>query len=220
MSRLMKADGLKGSEPPKTALYDDSGGRRASSSGPRPGRFWESEIPSAAEPDQIWPDQLWVADITYVPTDAGYLYLSVVLDAFSRRVVGWAMADPLRTELVLDALDMASKQQSPEKTIHHSDQDERVRQALSTPRSPSASVERTQTCARRWGRLGTATIARFVRASPDSCRDASSLSAPRLRPDRRPALEFSTSSKGGIIRTDCTQPLTISRRCAAKRSTT
>ena len=44
------------------------------------------------------PDRLWVADITYVPTAAGFLYLAVVLDVFSRRVVGWAMADHLRTE--------------------------------------------------------------------------------------------------------------------------
>jgi putative transposase len=68
------------------------------------------------------PDELWVADITYVPTQSGYLYLAVVLDAFSRRVVGWAMADHLRTELVLDALDMASKQRDPDETVHHSDQ--------------------------------------------------------------------------------------------------
>ena len=57
-----------------------------------------------------------------MPTDAGYLYLSVVLDAFSRRVVGWAMADHLRTGVVLDALDMASGQRDPEETVHHSDQ--------------------------------------------------------------------------------------------------
>ena len=49
------------------------------------------------------PDRLWVADISYVPTLAGFLYLAVVLDAFSRRIVGWAMASHLRTELVLDA---------------------------------------------------------------------------------------------------------------------
>ena len=53
------------------------------------------------------PDQLWVADITYVPTWSGFLYLAVVLDVYSRRIVGWAMANHLRTELVLDALDMA-----------------------------------------------------------------------------------------------------------------
>jgi putative transposase len=65
---------------------------------------------------------LWVADITYVSTWAGFLYLAVVLDAFSRRVVGWAMANHLRTQLVLDALDMALWQRRPEVVIHHSDQ--------------------------------------------------------------------------------------------------
>ena len=68
------------------------------------------------------PDQLWVADITYVPTWAGFLYLAVVLDAWSRRVVGWAMATHLRTELVLDALNMAVSQRRPTNVIHHSDQ--------------------------------------------------------------------------------------------------
>jgi putative transposase len=68
------------------------------------------------------PDRLWVADITYVPTWAGFLYLAVVLDAFSRRVVGWAMANHLRTSLVLDALEMAIGQRRPADVIHHSDQ--------------------------------------------------------------------------------------------------
>jgi putative transposase len=68
------------------------------------------------------PNKLWVADITYVPTWSGFLYVAIVLDAFSRRVVGWAMANHLRTELVLDALDMAVKQRRPSDVIHHSDQ--------------------------------------------------------------------------------------------------
>jgi putative transposase len=68
------------------------------------------------------PNQLWVADITYIPTWAGFLYLAVVLDAWSRRVVGWAMATHLRTELVLDALNMAVTQRRPTRVIHHSDQ--------------------------------------------------------------------------------------------------
>lgn len=67
-------------------------------------------------------NQLWVADITFVPTAAGFLYLAVVLDAFSRRIVGWAMANHLRTELVLDALEMAIGQRQPTDVIHHSDQ--------------------------------------------------------------------------------------------------
>ena len=68
------------------------------------------------------PDQLWVADITYIPTWAGFLYLAVVLDAFSRRIVGWAMETHLRTELVLDALNMALWRRRPSAVIHHSDQ--------------------------------------------------------------------------------------------------
>jgi len=68
------------------------------------------------------PNQLWVADITYVPTWAGFLYLAVVLDVFSRRIVGWAMASHLRTELVLEALNMAVGQRKPAAVIHHSDQ--------------------------------------------------------------------------------------------------
>ncbi len=67
-------------------------------------------------------DQLWVADITYIPTWAGFLYLAVVVDAWSRRVVGWSMASHLRTELVLAALNMALEQRQPEGVIHHSDQ--------------------------------------------------------------------------------------------------
>jgi putative transposase len=68
------------------------------------------------------PNRLWVADITYLPTWQGLLYLAVVLEVFSRRVVGWAMAEHLRTELVLDALDMAVWNRRPAPgLVHHSD---------------------------------------------------------------------------------------------------
>jgi transposase InsO family protein len=68
------------------------------------------------------PNQLWVADVTYVPTQTGTLYLAVVLDVWSRRIVGWAMATHLRTALVQAALDMAVAQRRPLGVIHHSDQ--------------------------------------------------------------------------------------------------
>jgi putative transposase len=68
------------------------------------------------------PNRLWVADITYIPTWSGFLYLAVVLDAFSRRIVGWSMATDLRSQLVIDALDMAIHQRKPVGVIHHSDQ--------------------------------------------------------------------------------------------------
>ena len=70
----------------------------------------------------VRPNRLWVADITYIPTWAGFLYVAVVLDAFSRKIVGWAMETYLRTELVLKALDMALGQRRPTGVIHHSDQ--------------------------------------------------------------------------------------------------
>ena len=68
------------------------------------------------------PNQLWVADITYIPTATGTLYLAVVLDVWSRRIVGWAMTTHLRTELVVAALEMAITQRRPQGVIHHSDQ--------------------------------------------------------------------------------------------------
>ncbi|MGI8859861.1 MAG: IS3 family transposase [Rubrobacteraceae bacterium] len=68
------------------------------------------------------PDRLWVADITYVRTWEGWLYLSFVLDAYSRMVVGWSMANNLRTELVLDAVNMAIYTRRPQPgLIHYSD---------------------------------------------------------------------------------------------------
>ena len=67
------------------------------------------------------PNALWVADITYVPTARGFLYLAVVLDAWSRRIVGWGMHTALTTDLVLGALEMAIRDRQPTAVIHHSD---------------------------------------------------------------------------------------------------
>jgi putative transposase len=69
------------------------------------------------------PDRLWVADITYLPSWEGWVYLAAVQDAFSRRIVGWAMAEHMRSELVVDALQMALRRRNPKPgLIHHSDQ--------------------------------------------------------------------------------------------------
>ena len=69
------------------------------------------------------PDRKWLADITYVPTDQGWLYLAGVLDAFSRKLIGWAMADHMKVGLVGDALKMALEHRQPDgdKLLHHSD---------------------------------------------------------------------------------------------------
>ena len=69
------------------------------------------------------PNQLWVADMTYIPTQSGFLYLAVVLDVWSRKIVGWAMSSRMVTRIVLDALTMALDQRQPAAgVIHHSDQ--------------------------------------------------------------------------------------------------
>jgi putative transposase len=69
------------------------------------------------------PDRLWIADLTYVPTSSGFMHLAVVLDAFSRAVVGWSMRSDLSTDLVVGALDMAISRRAPGRgLIHHSDQ--------------------------------------------------------------------------------------------------
>lgn len=68
------------------------------------------------------PNQLWVADMTYVPTWAGFIYLAIVLDVWSRRVVGWSIGERMTADLVLAALSMAVQQRKPDGVIHHSDQ--------------------------------------------------------------------------------------------------
>jgi transposase InsO family protein len=111
VARLMKAAALQGASRRKwvTTTVRDSSAR------PAPDLVQRHFSATA-------PDALWVADITYVPTWAGFLYLAVVLDAFSRRVVGWAMETHLRAELVLQALEMAYGQRRPSEVVHHSDQ--------------------------------------------------------------------------------------------------
>ena len=111
VARLMKAEGLQGVSRRKRARTTI----RQPGARPAPdlvGRDFTAD----------GPNKLWVADITYISTWEGFLYLAVVMDAWSRRVVGWSMANHLRTELVLDALEMAIRQRRPVQVIHHSDQ--------------------------------------------------------------------------------------------------
>jgi len=111
VARLMRSAGLRGVSRRKSVQTT----RRDQRNRPAPDLV-ERDFTASG------PDQLWVADITYVPTWSGFLYLAVVLDAWSRRIVGWAMKTSLRTELVLEALGMALQQRRPVDVIHHSDQ--------------------------------------------------------------------------------------------------
>jgi putative transposase len=111
VARLMRALGLQGISRRKSVVTT----QRSDTGRPAPDLVDRQFTVSG-------PDRLWVADITYVPTWTGFLYLAVVLDAWSRRVVGWAMETHLRTGLVLAALNMAVAQRQPAEVIHHSDQ--------------------------------------------------------------------------------------------------
>ncbi|MCE7028924.1 IS3 family transposase [Jiella avicenniae] len=111
IERLMKANGLAGisrRRSARTTIRDD----RVRPASDLVDRNFYADAPN----------RLWVADITYIPTWAGFLYLAVVLDAFSRRIVGWSMANNLKTQVVVDAMNMALAQRRPTNVIHHSDQ--------------------------------------------------------------------------------------------------
>jgi len=105
---------------PKTFVPKTSDGRADK---PSPNLISGMPLPSA-------PDRAWAGDITFIPTSAGWLYLAVVIDLCSRRVVGWSLADHMRSDLVLDALLQALETRPANRTIFHSD---RGSQYASTP---------------------------------------------------------------------------------------
>jgi putative transposase len=110
VARLMRRAGLEGVSPRKwavTTIQNPAGGAAPD--------LVERKFEADA------PNKLWVADITYVPTLEGFLYLAVVLDVWSRRVVGWSMSTGLATPLVLAALEMAVRGRQPTGVVHHSD---------------------------------------------------------------------------------------------------
>ena len=191
IARLMRAAGLAGVSRRKGVRTTRRDGRAR----PAPDLVQRAFTADA-------PDRLWVADITYIPTWAGFLYLAIVLDAFSRRIVGWAMANHLRTRLVLDALDMAIAQRRPD------DVTITPIRGHSIPRSPSERAADRPACGPPWGRSVIATTMRCARASLPPL-NASSLTATAsaLRP-RRPGLS-SSSSKHGTIPVEGTRPSAI-----------
>ena len=116
VERLMRQEGLKGvvrGEKRRTTIPDDSAARPA------------DLVDRSFEADG--PDRLWLADITYVPTWSGFAYAALVIDAYSRFIVGWRVSNSLRTDLALDALEQALWARRPDTAdpdrglVHHSD---------------------------------------------------------------------------------------------------
>jgi putative transposase len=115
VARLMREAGLAGCGGRRRRKARTTLGSQSGCIPPAPDLVKRNFIPQA-------PDRLWVADITYVRTWEGWLYFAFVLDTYSRKIVGWSMANNLKTELVLDALNMAIYNRRPAPgLIHHSD---------------------------------------------------------------------------------------------------
>ena len=118
------------------------------------------------------PNQLWVADMTYVPTWTGFLYLAVVIDVWSRRVVGWSMGERMTTDLVLSALNMALTQRKPQ------DASTIVTRAANTPAWPSASTVVSWVFVPRWALWEMPMTMRWLKASSPAWRlNSSSVTA-------------------------------------------
>lgn len=108
--RIMAQRGLRAIQP-KSFLPKTSDGR---ADRPSPNLLAGQPLPSA-------PDRVWASDITFIPSSAGWLYLAVVIDLASRKIVGWSLADHLRSNLVIDALRQALLTRCPKGVIFHSD---------------------------------------------------------------------------------------------------
>jgi putative transposase len=92
--------------------------------------------------DPAEPNRLWAADITYIRTWEGWLYLASVMDLYSRAIVGWALADHLRAEIVVDALEMAVARRRPDAgLVHHSDQGSQYTSLIFTRRCRAVGID-------------------------------------------------------------------------------
>ena len=200
VARLMRAAGLAGISRRKGVRTT----RRDSRARPAPDLVQRDFTADA-------PDRLWVADITYIATWAGFLYLAVVLDAFSRRIVGWAMANHLRTSLVLAALDGA-RPAPPRRMSSIIPIRDR-----STPRSPSEGAAAKPACGRPWARSATLTTMRFASPFlPPS--NASCSTGPASAATPRRAWRSSNSSRDGTIRAGGILPSATCHRSIMKET--
>ena len=172
------------------------------------------------------PDQLWVCDLTYIRTWAGFAYLALVIDVFSRRIVGWALAAHMRTELTLEALELAiwtRRQPSLDGLVHHTDAGSqggirRLSQHLDQEVlewDDQEGGQRRRQEGRRCGRLGGLRF--VVRSSAGSGRGS-----PRVGPVKTPrwrAVCRRRLGRGGSVTVAaCRRSVSLHRRVATCRS--
>ena len=135
------------------------------------------------------PNQVWLADITYVPTSEGWLYLAVVLDLFTRKIVGWAMRDHMRAELTIAALTMAiQRQKPPPGLIDHSDRGSQY--AATDYRKVLDGAAMIQSMSRKGNCWDNAPMeAALARSKPNSCTTLA------IQPGKLPGMTCSLTSK-------------------------
>jgi putative transposase len=150
IARLMQADGLCGRQRGRyRVLTTDSNHDHPIA----PNRLAEAPEPTA-------PNQIWVADITYIQTEQGWLYLAAILDLYSRKIVGWAMSESIDTSLVLDALSMALLHRNPPPNLlFHSDRG--VQYASSDFRAALAQANLIPSMSRKGNCYDNATMESF-----------------------------------------------------------
>ena len=134
VERLMKAMGLRGAVRGRAFKVTTAAGPALA----RPADLVRREFRADR------PNQLWVADITYVATWAGFVYVAFVIDVFSRSIVGWRVSSSLRSDLALDALEQALHARAPdERLVHHSDRGVQYLSIRYTERLAEAGIERS-----------------------------------------------------------------------------
>jgi transposase InsO family protein len=116
VARLMREGGLRAKSPPQYRVTTQSAHHRPVAANVLNRQFTLDTNPALAVPDRVW-----AADITYIPTREGWVYLAVILDLASRRVVGWGLGSRLDQELALSALRMALTHRGAQGGLHHSD---------------------------------------------------------------------------------------------------
>jgi putative transposase len=136
---------------------------------------WLAKVPAPGRPDQVW-----VVDITYIPTGQGWIYLAVVLDACSRKVVGWAMRASLETSLVTEALSRAQKERRPAPgLLHHSDRG--IQYASSAYRALLANLKITPSMSRAGNPYDNALAESFMATFKTECFEQMPASYPEAK---------------------------------------
>ena len=153
------------------------------------------------------PNQIWLADLTYIPTGEGWLYLAAILDMHTRKIVGWSMRETLHTQIALDALNMAVERQRPAPgLIHHSDRG--IQYAAEAYRSALARSGITPSMSRKGDCWDNAPMESLVASPPfgsTPSRPSGSITGSTSIATRRGAI-CSATSKASTIPAACTQP--------------